>query len=145
MTNEEREITTADIARDLDNDGQGEAPTPATEAEVTGEERAQRMGASRKDSHVGGEANAPLLESGKVSALRERWLTIQGTFVDEPRDAVEHADELVAEVIQELAANFASQRERLEQQWDNDRDVDTESLRIALRQYRSFMDRLLAA
>ena len=70
---------------------------------------------------------------------------IQTGFVDEPRQTVEQADELVAQVMQRLAEGFAAERERLEQQWGRGEDVSTEDLRIALQRYRSFFQRLLAA
>ena len=47
--------------------------------------------------------------------------------------------------MQNLAARFADERERLESQWDRGDDVSTEDLRLALTRYRSFFDRLLSA
>ena len=76
--------------------------------------------------------------------LRERWQAIQTAFVDEPRQAVEHADALVATTIKRLAEMFAREREVLEQQWSRGGDVSTEDLRVALRRYRGFFDRLLS-
>jgi hypothetical protein len=46
--------------------------------------------------------------------------------------------------MQALAATFAERREGLEQQWNRGEQADTESLRVALREYRSFFNRLLA-
>jgi hypothetical protein len=88
-------------------------------------------------------AEGPLFPSGDAEAMRGRWTEIQGTFVDEPRRAVEQADGLVAETIKKLAEMFAAERDRLEQQWDRGDDVDTEDLRQALQRYRSFFTRLL--
>ena len=51
----------------------------------------------------------------------------------------------MAEVIQALASSFADQRSQLEGKWDSGSDVNTEDLRQALIQYRSFFQRLLAA
>ena len=76
--------------------------------------------------------------------MRKRWSDIQASFVDEPRQAVEQADGLVAEVMQRLAQVFADERGRLEGQWDRGEDTDTEALRQALRRHRSFFDRLLS-
>jgi hypothetical protein len=45
--------------------------------------------------------------------------------------------------MQRLAAVFADERNGLEQQWDRGDDISTEDLRVALRRYRSFFDRLL--
>jgi CHAD domain-containing protein len=57
---------------------------------------------------------------------------------------VQDADELVASVMKRLAEVFAAEREKLERDWDSGEDVSTEDLRVALRRYRSFFDRLLA-
>jgi hypothetical protein len=64
--------------------------------------------------------------------------------VDEPRQAVQQADELVAQAITRLAESFAQERDRLEGQWDRGDQVSTEDLRVALQTYRSFFHRLLA-
>ena len=76
-------------------------------------------------------------------ALFVRWERIQDRFVDEPRRAVEEADALVGEVVDELARAFADRRERLELQWNAGEEVSTEELRRALRRYRSFFRRLV--
>src|ERR1700760_2322033 len=90
--------------------------------------------------------DAPALSPSEDNAeFQRRWEQIQTGFVDEPRQTVEQADELVAEVMQRLAEGFATERERLEQQWGRGEDVSTEDLRIALQRYRSFFERLLAA
>lgn len=87
----------------------------------------------------------PLIGEDRARSLLEQWTAIQAGFVDAPRDAVEQADSLVAEVIQDLARGFAEERSSLEQQWDSGSDVQTEDLRVALQRYRSFFQRLLAA
>ena len=76
--------------------------------------------------------------------FRSRWEKIQIGFVDEPRKAVEQADELVASAIKRLAEVFAAERQNLEAEWDKTDSVSTEELRVALRRYRSFFDRLLS-
>jgi hypothetical protein len=43
-----------------------------------------------------------------------------------------------------LADAFASERERLESQWEKNEQVSTEDLRQAMRRYRSFFERLLS-
>ena len=67
------------------------------------------------------------------------------SFLDEPRKAVENADNLVAETMKQLADRFAAERTNLESQWDCGDQVSTEDLRQALQRYRSFFQRLLAA
>lgn len=87
----------------------------------------------------------PLFPQGELQEMRSRWSAIQTGFVDEPRRTVEEADNLVASAIQQLADRFAHERSRLEEQWGRGDNVSTEDLRQALRQYRAFFDRLLAA
>lgn len=86
----------------------------------------------------------PLFSENETHDLRSRWDGIQAAFVDEPRRAVEQADELVASAIKRLAEVFAEERSKLEHQWDKGGDVSTEDLRITLQRYRSFFSRLLA-
>jgi hypothetical protein len=93
----------------------------------------------------GAEGGQTLLPPDQASGFHERWQDIQVSFVDEPRQAVEQADLLVADLLQRLAASFSDERKRLEGQWDRGGDVSTEDLRVALQRYRSFFDRLLAA
>jgi hypothetical protein len=92
----------------------------------------------------GVERHEPLFDSSRAETLRGRWTDIQSGFVDEPRRAVEQADSLVAEVMQQLAQAFSEARSGLEGQWDRGDDINTEDLRQALRRYRSFFDRLLS-
>ena len=86
-----------------------------------------------------------LLAPQDLEHLRERWTSIQTAFVDEPREAVQSADRLVAETVKRLAESFAGERTNLERQWDRGDQISTEDLRQALRRYRSFFDRLLSA
>ena len=74
-----------------------------------------------------------------------RWEQLQSRFVDEPRDAVKEADDLVTEVLERITSRFEDERRSLESQWDSGKDVSTEDLRIALQRYRSFFGRLLSA
>jgi hypothetical protein len=86
----------------------------------------------------------PLFSSQEAKDLHARWDAIQVGFVDEPRKAVEQADSLVAGAMKRLAEGFAEERARLEGQWDRGDSVSTEDLRLALRRYRSFFERLLS-
>jgi hypothetical protein len=86
----------------------------------------------------------PLFHEEEGRGFRGRWEAIQTGFVDEPRTAVEQADALVAEVMTRLTAVFADERKSLEAQLSSGEKVSTEDLRIALKRYRSFFERLLA-
>jgi len=85
----------------------------------------------------------PLMAAENAEAFRTRWTSIQAGFVDEPSRAVKDADGLVAEVMKRLAEVFAQERSKLEEQWARKEEVSTEDLRLLLRRYRSFFDRLL--
>jgi len=86
-----------------------------------------------------------LFADDELTGFRSRWDGIQSGFVDEPRQAVEQADALVADVVDRLTAGFSDARSRLEEQWAKGEDASTEELRVALTRYRSFFKRLLAA
>lgn len=81
--------------------------------------------------------DAPLFAADVAARLRARWRELQADFVDDPQRAVREADEVVDEVMRTIAAH----RERLAGEWQG--HTDTEHLRLALREYRSFFDRLL--
>jgi hypothetical protein len=89
------------------------------------------------------EEQVPLFLAREANELRGRWDVVQVGFVDEPRQAVEHADALVSTAVQRLVEIFADERKKLEGQWDRG-DISTEDLRQALRKYRSFFARLLS-
>ena len=98
-----------------------------------------RDNGARKDDRP-----TPLFPEAEVGDYRSRWMGVQTAFVDEPRQAVQDADTLVASLMTKLAEGFANERGRLEKQWDSGDNVSTEDLRVALQRYRSFFDRLLA-
>jgi hypothetical protein len=127
-------LSTADMARAMERGGAG--GTDAVASATTERQTPSETEAARE---------TPLFAGGETESFRSRWMEIQTGFVDEPRRAVEQADGLVAEVIQRLAKVFAEERGKLEQQWGQGDDVDTEDLRVALQRYRSFFERLLSA
>ncbi|MCJ7712360.1 MAG: hypothetical protein MUQ32_16185 [Chloroflexi bacterium] len=90
------------------------------------------------------ESRTPLFAADAAESFRSRWQDIQTSFIDEPTRAVEQADSLVAEIMQQLAKTFADERAHLEEQGEHGKDISTEDLRMALRHYRSFFDRLLS-
>jgi hypothetical protein len=112
--------------------------------DIASERRSEADEPPTRDEQDGGERE-PLLPGDQSREFTGRWQEIQTGFVDEPRRSVEEADRLVADLMQNLAARFADERERLESQWDRGDDVSTEDLRLALTRYRSFFDRLLSA
>ncbi len=123
---DERKISTRDIAGTTE------------EREDLSQERV--AGAAPSEAS---ERSEPLFPVEEGQGFRTRWDAIQTGFVDEPRKAVEEADSLVADVMKRLAGAFADERGNLEQQWSRGDQVSTEDLRIALRRYRTFFQRLL--
>jgi hypothetical protein len=97
-----------------------------------------------QDSNVRESEPSHLFNNETEQEFRTQWHEIQTSFVDEPRRAVKHADELVAQLMQRLAKSFSDQRTSLERQWEQAETVSTEDLRLALRRYRSFFERLLS-
>lgn len=57
-------------------------------------------------------------------------------FVDDPRDSVQRASDLVDTAIEELLAAVRQRQAVLASSWQN-RDADTEVLRVALKDYRA--------
>ena len=88
-------------------------------------------------------SSAALLDREESEHFRTRWNEIQGKFVDEPRSAVQQADALVSEVVEQITQMFANEHSSLESQWKQGNDVSTEDLRKALQHYRSFFNRLV--
>jgi hypothetical protein len=87
---------------------------------------------------------APLFTQNVALDFRSRWDVVQRGFVDDPTEAVRAGDELVAQVIKSLAETFANQRSELEGGPDHTEESTTENLRLSLRRYRSFFERLLS-
>ena len=108
-------------------------------------EPTEDRGAQSRPTAAIADEDTQLLPRDENERFHSRWETIQTGFVDEPRQTVEQADELVAEVMKRLAEGFADERTRLEQQWGRGEDVSTEDLRVALQRYRGFFQRLLSA
>jgi len=88
-------------------------------------------------------SSAALLRREESEHFRTRWSEIQSKFVDEPRSAVQQADALVSEVVEQITQMFAKEHSSLESQWNQGEDVSTEDLRVALQRYRSFFNRLV--
>ena len=99
---------------------------------------------SAQKSAAAEEQSAPMFPGAEATDLHTRWDAIQVGFVDEPRQAVQQADALVAGAMKRLAEIFAEERARLEAQWGRGDSVSTEDLRLALRRYRSFFGRVLS-
>jgi hypothetical protein len=118
-------------------------PAPAEPA-LTEPAPAEPASAETEASATSLEDDEMLFAEGELSGLRARWTEVQAAFVDDPRDCVQKADGLVADVVDKVTSGFSGARSHLEEQWDRGEEVSTEDLRIALKRYREFFERLLA-
>jgi hypothetical protein len=121
---------------DVRDDADGRRPSPATRQAAPESVRSQEA------PEV--ERLEALFAPDAADRYRTRWAEVQSGFVDDPRRAVTEGDELVAEVMKSLAESFTHERERLEAELSRTGEASTETLRVGLRRYRSFFDRLLS-
>jgi len=151
MNEQQKPLSTEDIAGGRRNEEVTDEQTAYPKDERAAE--AARQGTDQRGMEAGysesgmsnAEPHSALMPTDMAQERRDHWMEIQTRFVDDPKDAVEQADELVAEVMQVLATQFADQRKSLESKWQSGGEADSEELRQALLQYRTFFERLLAA
>ncbi|SEL32257.1 hypothetical protein [Nonomuraea pusilla] len=121
----------------------------AEDARTPSSRRPARDGRAN-DDHPHGTASGPA-HAGPVALfdqdpghVRTRWREVQSSFVDDPGDAVRRADGLVGEVVDAITKALASRRSALRERWEGAGGArDTEQLRLALREYRTVLERLL--
>jgi hypothetical protein len=87
-------------------------------------------------------ATTGLLGPDRAAEFKGRWRELQGDFVDDPQQAVRGAGELARDVLRALSDTIAA-AERVESWKAEDGTSGTEDLRVALRQYRTLVDRLV--
>lgn len=85
---------------------------------------------------------ATLFDAAAAQGFRDRWRDVQLRFVDDPKAAVGEAQALVDEAMEALAAALRDQKSKLGG-WQESGSADTEQLRVAVRGYRDFLDRVL--
>jgi hypothetical protein len=78
-----------------------------------------------------------------VARFRQHLKEVQARFVDEPVEAVAEAQSLVTEAVRGLAEALLAEQLDLDPRQHSE-NPDTESLRVALRRYRDFLERILA-
>ena len=115
------------------------ADTPAPEG--LPEPEASAGAPATTDAPATAGTSASLVGSLDADGIRNRFLDIQAGFVDEPRQAVEEAGRFVDDLLQQLADALREQRAQLAGATD---EGSTEDLRLALRAYRQFVDRILS-
>lgn len=140
----------------LDDDRTGTVADGGTAAAVGGVAAATAAGTAVDGQPGDGVAPAGGLLPGAVPAepvtallgrdaaqgFRDRWRDVQLRFVDDPKAAVGEAQGLVDEAIEALASALSGQKNELGS-WQSGDSGDTEQLRVVVRRYRDFLDRVL--
>ncbi|MFB4319323.1 hypothetical protein [Actinomadura sp. 21ATH] len=128
----------------------GTAETPPAPAAETA--HASQHGSQHGSQHAPGRTretstaeHGRLLEGSAADGFHERWREVQSRFVDDPRGAVRQADELAAEIVNAVGQALAARKRTLDERLNEGGEAspDTERLRLALRDYRDFVDRTL--
>lgn len=134
QTVNERSLSTDDLLQ------AAKAPREDGDTAMTPSTADSRGGDADRES----EPLAALFVPEVADGFRSRWNDVQIGFVDDPKQAVQKADQLVAEVITSLAETFSKERSKLESfVAGSPESATTENLRVALQRYRSFFQRLL--
>lgn len=121
----------------VDPDADGE-PVPGDDTSPT----LESAGTSRSAGSTVAAEPATLLDTDTAQGFRDRWRDVQLRFVDDPQGAAGEAQSLVEEAIQALSSALAAQKSTLGG-WQDAGSADTEQLRMAVRNYRDFLDRVL--
>jgi len=129
-----------------------EAPPPTIDPGVAGAESGRAEEAAPEQASAAradGAFDSPdgLFETARVEEFRRRWDAIKAAFVDDPREAVQRAEELTDDVVSELTAVMDARRhdlaERRRDSGTTDDKAQTERLRVVLHGYRSVLDPVL--
>lgn len=145
-----RRDTGVDARPDADAAGYGSATPEMVDPDADGETvhtedtgtSLESAGTSRPAGSTVASAAATLLDTDTAQGFRDRWRDVQLRFVDDPHAAAGEAQSLVEEAIQALSSALAAQKTTLGG-WQDAGSADTEQLRVAVRNYRDFLDRVL--
>jgi hypothetical protein len=146
-----------------DGPGRGEA---SGRSAVTGRRTGDEEQAHEDDAEVGAdgplggtdldEADESPMRPGDVEQTRitlwddeatrqfhDEWHEVKAQFVDDPVAALTRAHDLLTEAVHELTESLLAERDDLDP-LRRTSAPDTESMRMAMRGYREFLDRILA-
>jgi len=125
----------------VEDDRRTEAPSSD---HFSDDEVAYAPALTETESSAPADQPAPLLNDREADAFLDRWREVQARFIDDPRAAVHDGDGLVTELMRSLTDRFGEQKSALEERWSSGGQPETEQLRRALQDYRSFFERLLS-
>jgi hypothetical protein len=86
------------------------------------------------------ESTAALLPWHELESYRSRFESAQAAFIEEPRQAVKHAESLVGEAMDRLMDSLKRRVNEIHNELGD--GGDTERLRIAMRRYRDLLNGL---
>jgi hypothetical protein len=134
---------------------QAQAPAPRRSASLEDAEPARRGRRAAPDPADDAAEDAPL-RPGDVAAghiafwdddatrhFRAAWHEVKAEFVDDPEAALTRAHDLLTDAVNELTEALLAERDELDP-LRGTATPDTESMRMAMRGYREFLDRILA-
>ena len=78
-----------------------------------------------------------------IERFRGEWHEVKADFVDDPVAAMTRAHDLITEAVDDLTEALLAERDQLDPLRTTS-TPDTESMRMAMRGYREFLDRILA-
>lgn len=81
---------------------------------------------------------------GDGTLIRENWMRVQASFVDDPRAAVTAAAGVITDAAARVETAVRQRQQALRDRWDGGGDNDTEALRVTMQQYRQLLERLAA-
>ncbi|MFI5897241.1 hypothetical protein ACIA5D_44825 [Actinoplanes sp. NPDC051513] len=149
--------TAEEERRPWDDEGGPRPPAPRRSASLEDAEPARRGRRAAPDPDSDDEAGDDQpLRPGDVAAghiafwdddatrhFRAAWHEVKAEFVDDPERALTRAHDLLTDAVNELTEALLAERDELDP-LRGTATPDTESMRMAMRGYREFLDRILA-
>jgi hypothetical protein len=130
-----------------------EAPAPAARRSASLEDiepvrRSGRRAAQAEESSPDQSGEEPLIgrtvwDEDAARHFRAAWHEVKAEFVDDPVTALTRAHDLLTDAVNELTEVLLAERDELDPLRGTD-TPDTESMRMAMRGYREFLDRILS-
>jgi hypothetical protein len=90
-----------------------------------------------------GETHISFWDDEAVRHFRSEWHEVKAEFVDDPVTALTRAHDLLTDAVNELTESMLAERDDLDPLRTTS-SPDTESMRMAMRGYREFLERILA-
>jgi hypothetical protein len=138
--------------RSRDDDGydsRSDRPTtPARRSADRDDAQVEADAAGRADEHPMRpgdveQTRITLWDDAATRQFHDEWHEVKAQFVDDPVAALTRAHDLLTEAVHELTESLLAERDDLDP-LRRTSTPDTESMRMAMRGYREFLDRIMA-